>query len=122
MSKYTFVDRHIGSGNAEIKEMLSAISYNSVEELITDTIPEQIRLKQELNLPIAMTESRYIEHIKSLAKKNKNYRSYIGMGYFNTILPGVIQRNILEKGIFRIPKGYKTDKIPEKIIAIWVFV
>ena len=73
MSKYTFVDRHIGSGNAEIKEMLSAISYNSVEELITDTIPEQIRLKQELNLPIAMTESRYIEHIKSLAKKNKNY-------------------------------------------------
>ena len=96
MSKYTFVDRHIGSRNAEIKEMLSAISYNSVEELITDTIPGQIRLEQELNLPIAMTESRYIEHIKSLAKKNKNYRSYIGMGYFNTILPGVIQRNILE--------------------------
>ena len=96
MSKYTFVDRHIGPRNAEIKEMLTAISYNSVEQLIADTIPETIRLENDLNLPKAMTENRYIEHIKSLAKKNKNYRSYIGMGYFNTILPGVIQRNILE--------------------------
>ena len=96
MSKYTFVDRHIGPRKAEIKEMLTAISYNSVEQLIEDTIPETIRLESDLNLPKAITESRYIEHIKSLAKKNKNYRSYIGMGYFNTILPGVIQRNILE--------------------------
>ena len=96
MSKYTFVDRHIGPRNAEIEEMLTAISYNSVEQLIEDTIPETIRLESDLNLPKAITESRYIEHIKSLAKKNKNYRSYIGMGYFNTILPGVIQRNILE--------------------------
>jgi len=96
MSKYTFVDRHIGPRNAEIKEMLTAISYNSVEQLIADTIPENIRLESDLNLPKAITENRSIEHIKSLAKKNKNYRSYIGMGYFNTILPGVIQRNILE--------------------------
>ena len=96
MSKYTFVDRHIGPRDAEIKEMLTAISYNSVEQLIADTIPETIRLKGDLNLPKAITENRSIEHIKSLAKKNKNYRSYIGMGYFNTILPGVIQRNILE--------------------------
>ncbi len=96
MSKYTFVDRHIGPRDAEIKEMLTAISYNSVEQLIADTIPENIRLKSDLNLPKAITENRSIEHIKSLAKKNKNYRSYIGMGYFNTILPGVIQRNILE--------------------------
>ncbi|MBC8265427.1 MAG: aminomethyl-transferring glycine dehydrogenase [Flavobacteriales bacterium] len=96
MSKYAFVDRHIGPRKKEITKMLSAISYNSIEELIDDTIPIQIRLSDGLNLPKALTESRYIEHIKSLAKKNKNYRSYIGMGYFNTILPGVIQRNILE--------------------------
>ena len=96
MSKYSFVDRHIGPRKKEIAEMLSAISYNSVEALITDTIPKDIRLESDLNLPKALTESRYIEHIKSLARKNKNYRSYIGMGYFNTILPGVIQRNILE--------------------------
>ena len=49
-----------------------------------------------MNLPEALSESRFIEHMKGLAQKNKNYRSYIGMGYFNTILPGVIQRNILE--------------------------
>ena len=96
MSKYTFADRHIGPRDAEIKEMLTAISYNSVEQLIADTIPETIRLKSDLNLPKAISENHSIEHIKRLAKKNKNYRSYIGMGYFNTILPGVIQRNILE--------------------------
>ena len=72
MSKYTFVDRHIGPRDAEIKEMLTAISYNSVEQLIADTIPETIRLKSDLNLPNAITENRSIEHIKSLAKKNKN--------------------------------------------------
>jgi len=96
MSKYTFANRHIGPRDAEIKEMLTAISYNSVEQLIADTIPETIRLKSDLNLPKAISENHSIEHIKRLAKKNKNYRSYIGMGYFNTILPGVIQRNILE--------------------------
>jgi len=96
MSKYTFVDRHIGSRNSEIEKMLSVIAYDSVEKLMEDTIPSQIRLKEKLNLPDPLTESRYKEHIKSLAQKNKNYRSYIGMGYFNTILPGVIQRNILE--------------------------
>jgi glycine dehydrogenase len=96
MSKYTFQDRHIGPRETEKAKMLAAIDYNSVEELIADTLPENIRLESDLNLPKALTESRYKEHIQSLAQKNKNYRSYIGMGYFNTILPGVIQRNILE--------------------------
>ncbi|OUV69917.1 MAG: glycine dehydrogenase (aminomethyl-transferring) [Flavobacteriales bacterium TMED123] len=96
MSKYTFQDRHIGPRETEKVKMLAAIDYNSVEELIADTLPENIRLESDLNLPKALTESRYKEHIQSLAQKNKNYRSYIGLGYFNTILPGVIQRNILE--------------------------
>jgi glycine dehydrogenase len=96
MSKYTFKDRHIGPRNTEIEKMLSVIAYDSVEKLIEETIPSQIMLQEKLNLPDPLTESRYKEHIKSLAQKNKNYRSYIGMGYFNTILPGVIQRNILE--------------------------
>ena len=96
MSKYTFKDRHIGPRNTEIEKMLSVIAYDSVEKLIEETIPSQIMLQEKLNLPDPLTESRYKEHIKSLAQKNKNYRSYIGMGYYNTILPGVIQRNILE--------------------------
>ena len=96
MSKYTFQDRHIGPRETEKAKNGAAIDYNSVEDLIADTIPENILLESDLNLPKALTESRYKEHIQSLAQKNKNYRSYIGMGYFNTILPGVIQRNILE--------------------------
>tara|TARA_B100000902_G_scaffold40126_1_gene47702 strand:- start:31034 stop:33916 length:2883 start_codon:yes stop_codon:yes gene_type:complete len=96
MSKYNFIDRHIGPRSIEIKKMLSSISYNSIDELISETIPGNIRIESELNLTEALSENRYIEHIKNLARKNKNYRSYIGMGYFNTILPGVIQRNILE--------------------------
>ena len=80
MSKYTFQDRHIGPRETEKAKMLAAIDYNSVEELIADTLPENIRLESDLNLPKALTESRYKEHIQSLAQKNKNYRSYIGMG------------------------------------------
>ena len=96
MSKYNFSDRHIGPTNHDVNEMLNSLKISSVKELIDQTIPKKIRLKKSMNLPESLSESRFIEHIKGVAQKNKNYRSYIGMGYFNTILPGVIQRNILE--------------------------
>jgi len=76
--------------------MLAVIGVNSLEELISQTIPSSIRLDKELDLPNSVSETRFLEYMNSLAKKNKNYRSYIGMGYFNTIMPSVIQRNILE--------------------------
>ena len=91
-----FTDRHVGPRGNDVKEMLSLVNASSVEQLINETIPAQIHLGREMNLPDALSESRFIEHMKGVAQKNKNYRSYIGMGYFNTILPGVIQRNILE--------------------------
>jgi len=96
MSVDNFADRHIGPRGNDVKEMLSLVNASSVEQLINETIPAQIHLGREMNLPDALSESRFIEHMKGVAQKNKNYRSYIGMGYFNTILPGVIQRNILE--------------------------
>ena len=96
MSIGKFSSRHIGPRGNEIKEMLAVINVSSVEQLIKETIPSKIHLESAMNLPEALSESRFIEHMKGLAQKNKNYRSYIGMGYFNTILPGVIQRNILE--------------------------
>jgi len=96
MSIGKFSSRHIGPRGNEIKEMLAVINVSSVEQLIKETIPLKIHLESAMNLPEALSESRFIEHMKGLAQKNKNYRSYIGMGYFNTILPGVIQRNILE--------------------------
>ena len=96
MSMYRFSDRHIGPRDNDIVDMLKAVNASSLKQLIDETIPQKIHLDRKMNLPEALSESRYIDHIRSIAKKNKNYRSYIGMGYFNTILPGVIQRNILE--------------------------
>ena len=96
MSIYNFSDRHIGPRNEELNEMLEVVEASSIRQLVEETIPHKIHLKKEMNLPSAFSESRFIEHMKGIARKNKNYRSYIGMGYFNTILPGVIQRNILE--------------------------
>ena len=96
MSIDKFSDRHIGPRENDINEMLSVVNSPSINQLIDDTIPKKIHLEKEMNLPEGLSETRFIEHMKGLAQKNKNYRSYIGMGYFNTILPGVIQRNILE--------------------------
>ena len=96
MSSYNFSDRHIGPKKNDVSEMLKVVNASSIESLIDETVPNKIHMKKEMNLPNALSESRFIEHMKGLAQKNKNYRSYIGLGYFNTILPGVIQRNILE--------------------------
>ena len=96
MSIYNFSDRHIGASNMQISDMLDVVNASSITELIEETVPKKIHLGNQMKLPAALSESRLVEHMKKIAQKNKNYRSYIGMGYFNTILPGVIQRNILE--------------------------
>jgi glycine dehydrogenase len=91
-----FSRRHIGPKADEIPSMLEKIGVSSVDELIDKTIPGSIRLEKPMNLPDGMNEKEYVEHIKALGSKNKLYKTYIGLGYYNTILPGVIQRNILE--------------------------
>lgn len=96
MSNYKFTDRHIGPDKQESNEMLEVVGVSSIEELISKTIPADIRLNHELNLPIAQDESSYLRELRDVAAKNKIYRTYIGLGYHNTIIPGVIQRNIFE--------------------------
>ncbi len=91
-----FVNRHIGPNQDEIKKMLEVIGVESVDQLIDETVPEQIRLKDKLKLDDALEEYRFLEMLKKIAKKNKVYKSYIGMGYYNTFTPAVIQRNVLE--------------------------
>ncbi|MFA6060698.1 MAG: aminomethyl-transferring glycine dehydrogenase [Taibaiella sp.] len=91
-----FVHRHIGSQQNDIADMLNAIGVNSIDELIDRTVPADIRLKKPLNIGTGLTEYEYKKHLKEIAAKNKLFRSYIGLGYYNTILPPVIQRNILE--------------------------
>ncbi|MFV0249216.1 MAG: aminomethyl-transferring glycine dehydrogenase [Tenacibaculum sp.] len=92
----SFQYRHIGPSTEEQKKMLQTIGLNSLEQLICETIPDDIRLKQKLNLPPAMSEYKYLTHINELASKNKIFKSYIGLGYHEAVLPSVIQRNILE--------------------------
>jgi glycine dehydrogenase len=92
----SFVLRHLGPREKETDEMVKTIGVNSLDELINKTVPTDIRLKNELNLPKAISEFEYIKHIKKLANKNKLFKNYIGLGYHPTIFPGVIQRNILE--------------------------
>lgn len=91
-----FVNRHNGPRENDINVMLQKIGANSVDELIDQTIPSAIRLKKPLNLSAGMSEYNYHKHLRTLAAKNKVYKTYIGLGYYNTIVPPVIQRNILE--------------------------
>ena len=92
----SFVLRHVGPRPNELDEMIKTIGVRSGEELIDKTIPTDIRLKNNLNLPKALSEYEYISHIQDFASKNKLFKNFIGLGYHPTIVPGVIQRNILE--------------------------
>lgn len=96
MSNYQFTDRHIGPDAHETQEMLLAVGVASVEELISKTIPADIRLKKPLSIPSAQDEATYLRELRAVAAKNQIFRTYIGLGYHNTIIPGVIQRNIFE--------------------------
>ncbi|HNT80935.1 MAG TPA: aminomethyl-transferring glycine dehydrogenase, partial [Bacteroidia bacterium] len=96
MSIHAFVNRHNGPDDAEVNMMLEQIGASSLTQLIDETIPRKIRLSEELNLPDALSEMEYLNELKKLSLKNKVFRSYIGMGYYNTFTPTVIQRNIFE--------------------------
>ncbi len=91
-----FVDRHNGPRDYEVNDMIKSLNLESLDDLINKTVPENIRLTKPLNLPTGISEYEYLKHIKNIAKKNKIYRSYIGLGFYNTITPSVIIRNILE--------------------------
>ena len=91
-----FIDRHNGPGKDETELMLKAIGVTSLDQLIDETVPASIRLPKPLNIPAGLNEFEYLNHIKALASKNKVFKSYIGMGYYNTITPGVILRNVFE--------------------------
>jgi glycine dehydrogenase len=96
MKTGSFAARHIGPREHEISSMLKTIGVESLDALIEQTVPSNIRLPKPLNLPAALTEHQYLVHVQQLARKNKVFKSYLGMGYHNTVMPSVIQRNILE--------------------------
>ena len=96
MNTNSFQNRHIGPNKKEQEKMLATIKADTLEQLINETVPDNIRLKTPLDLDPAMSEYEYLSHIKELSEKNKVFKSYIGLGYHEAIVPSVIQRNILE--------------------------
>ncbi|MBA4250595.1 MAG: glycine dehydrogenase (aminomethyl-transferring) [Chlorobiaceae bacterium] len=100
MSAYSFtdnfIDRHIGPDKKQIEMMLAAIGIDSIDLLVDETIPKEIRLKNKMEMGEPFTEYQFLNYVRELAKKNIIAKSYIGMGYYPTVTPPPIQRNILE--------------------------
>ena len=96
MKSDQFSQRHLGSRQPEIEQMLDAIGVKTMDELVSKTIPASILKEKAMNLPGALDEQSYLERLREIAGKNRSFQTYMGLGYYNTILPPVIQRNILE--------------------------
>ncbi len=96
MLRNNFASRHIGISENDLPKMLKELNALSLDQLIDETVPSSIRLKEKLALPAAQSESQFLKELQSTASKNKVYKNYIGLGYSEPIIPGVIQRNILE--------------------------
>ena len=91
----SFENRHIGANQDDIKKMLNTIGLDSVDELIHQTIPNSILKNSPLKISDAITENDYLIKLKEIADLNKNFDNYIGQGYYGTLTPSVIKRNIL---------------------------
>ena len=91
-----FESRHNGPTEAEMAAMLEKIGASSLTELINQTVPQSIQLERPLQLPAAQLESEFLKNFKKLASKNKVFSSFIGLGYYDTLVPGVVLRNVLE--------------------------
>ncbi|MBT8311369.1 MAG: glycine dehydrogenase (aminomethyl-transferring), partial [Flavobacteriaceae bacterium] len=96
MNTEQFALRHIGIREQDLEHMYQTIGVESLEQLINETIPEDIRLKNPLKLDAPISESDFLNHLQALSRKNKVFKSYIGMGYHESVTPSVIKRNILE--------------------------
>ena len=96
MIRNNFIKRHNGPTASDAEKMLKVIGVKSQEQLVDEIIAPEIRLPKDLNIGDGMSEYEVISHLKAIGAKNKQFRTYIGLGYYNTITPGVIMRNILE--------------------------
>ncbi|MBK8363365.1 MAG: aminomethyl-transferring glycine dehydrogenase [Bacteroidetes bacterium] len=96
MSNSEFSNRHIGPNGDDTIQMLKDIGVNNLDELISQTVPQSIRLKNNLNLPEGQEEYRFLKELRNVASKNQVFGSHIGLGYYNTITPGVVLRNVFE--------------------------
>ncbi len=118
----TFERRHTGSPDAEVAEMLKTIGYESLDALADVAVPANIRLKRALRLPAALGEREALAELRAIAARNKVFRSFIGTGYYDTITPGVIQRNILENpGWYTAYTSYQAEISQGRLEALLNF-
>ena len=117
-----FALRHIGPNENDLQQMLKTIGAATMDQLIFETIPKDIRLKSDLDLEPAMTEFEFANHIKKLGDKNKMFQSYIGLGYNQAIIPAVIQRNVFENpGWYTAYTPYQAEIAQGRLEAILNF-
>lgn len=122
MQQDDFVLRHIGPSENETKKMLASLEVNSIEELLTQTIPQEIRLKSLLSLPKGISENKFLNELRSLSDENKLFETYIGLGYHPTVTPAVIQRNILENpGWYTAYTPYQAEIAQGRLEALFNF-
>ncbi len=122
MNNHPFYERHIGINEADEARMLQKIGVGTLDELIDQTLPANIRLKAPLALPEAMDEHEFARHIGELAAKNKLYTTYIGQGWYDTITPAVIQRNIFENPVWYTSyTPYQTEVSQGRLEALMNF-
>ena len=128
MAKYllrmngNFESRHLGPNEYEVKRMLEIIGADSISSLLSETIPEDIALKKDLNLPDGISEHEFLTEIQRLSQKNKLFDTYIGLGYHPTITPAVIQRNILENpGWYTAYTPYQAEIAQGRLEALFNF-
>ena len=115
-------DRHIGIKDSDLPSMLKKIGVQSVDKLIDCTVPAEIRLEHPLQLADAMSEAEFISHSHKLALKNRIFKSYIGSGWYNTITPAVIQRNVLENPVWYTSyTPYQTEISQGRLEALMIF-
>ena len=122
MKTDSFALRHIGTNENDLPKMLKTIGVETMDQLIYETIPNDIRLKKPLDLPSAMSEFEFTNHISILGSKNKVFQSYIGLGYNQAIIPAVIQRNIFENpGWYTAYTPYQAEIAQGRLEAILNF-
>ena len=122
MQSDKFASRHIGPNEDEISKMLSALEVDSIEELLSQTLPEEIRLKHPLTLREGISEDRFLNELRALSDENQLFETYIGMGYHPTITPAVIHRNILENpGWYTAYTPYQAEIAQGRLEALFNF-
>jgi glycine dehydrogenase len=117
-----FAKRHLGPRESDVQEMLKTINADSLDSLINETIPEDILLKAPLNIPNAINENEFLDSLLKTSRKNRTYKSFIGLGYYDCIIPSVIRRNIFENpGWYTQYTPYQAEIAQGRLEALLIF-